>query len=193
MSDAADRGSPSTESLIEAMGAPGVEMIVGGRNDPEWGPVVVVGFGGVQAEILKDSRLLAPDMNDAEILAELKALKGAALLEGFRGSPPLDLEAIIAIVRAIGLLLLDEPSIREVDLNPVVIHPRGEGATRARRAHDRVALKRRSRPIRAPEAPASGLSSAFRRHPDGETGQNRPHQPALDQRPRWMGFQKPGD
>ncbi len=115
--------------LIEAMGAPGVEMIVGGRNDPEWGPVVVVGFGGVQAEILKDSRLLAPDMNDAEILAELKALKGAALLEGFRGSPPLDLEAIIAIVRAIGLLLLDEPSIREVDLNPVVIHPRGEGAT----------------------------------------------------------------
>ena len=50
--------------LIEAMGAPGVELIVGGRNDPEWGPVVVVGFGGVQAEILKDSRLLAPDMND---------------------------------------------------------------------------------------------------------------------------------
>ncbi len=114
--------------LIEAMGAPGVELIVGGRNDPEWGPVVVVGFGGVQAEILKDSRLLAPDANEAEILAELRKLKGAALLEGFRGSPPLDLEALVRIVRAIGRLLLDEPSVREVDLNPVVIYPRGEGA-----------------------------------------------------------------
>ena len=114
--------------LVEAMGAPGVELIVGGRKDPEWGPVVVVGFGGVQAEILKDFRLLAPDANEPEILAELKTLKSAALLEGFRGSPPLDLEALVRIVRAIGRLLLDEPSVREVDLNPVVVHPRGEGA-----------------------------------------------------------------
>jgi acetate---CoA ligase (ADP-forming) len=114
--------------LVEAMGAPGVELIVGGRNDPEWGPVVVVGFGGVQAEVLKDSRLLAPDMNESEMLAALKALKGAALLEGFRGSPPLDLEAIVRIVRAIGRLLIDEPSIREIDLNPVVVYPRGDGA-----------------------------------------------------------------
>ena len=114
--------------LIEAMAAPGVELIVGGRNDPEWGPVVVVGFGGVQAEILKDSRLLNPDANEPEILAELKKLKGAALLEGFRGSPPLDVEAVARIVRAIGHLVLTEPSVREIDLNPVVVYPRGEGA-----------------------------------------------------------------
>ena len=114
--------------LIEAMGAPGVELIVGGRNDPQWGPVVVVGFGGVQAEILKDSRLLATDMNDSEILAELDRLKSAVLLEGFRGSPRLDVEAVVRIVRAVGFLLLDEPSVREIDLNPVVIYPRGEGA-----------------------------------------------------------------
>ena len=91
------------------------------------GTVLVVGFGGVQAEILKDSRLITPDMNDGEIVAELRKLKGAALLEGFRGSPPLDVEALVRIVRAIGRLLLDEPSVREVDLNPVVIYPRGEG------------------------------------------------------------------
>jgi acetate---CoA ligase (ADP-forming) len=114
--------------LIEAMGAPGVELIVGGRNDPEWGPVVVVGFGGVQAEILKDSRLLAPDMSDSEILEELSKLKGAALLEGFRGSASLDVDAVVRIAHAIGRLLLDEPSIREIDLNPVVIYPAGEGA-----------------------------------------------------------------
>ena len=114
--------------LIEAMAAPGVELIVGGRNDPEWGPVVVVGFGGVQAEILKDSRLLAPDMSDSEILEELRNLKGAALLEGFRGSAPLDVDAIVRIAHAVGRLLLDEPSIREIDLNPVVIYPRSKGA-----------------------------------------------------------------
>ncbi len=114
--------------LVEAMGPPGVELIVGGRNDPEWGPVIVVGFGGVQAEILKDSRLLTPDMIDSEILAELERLKGAALLKGFRGSPRLDVEAVVRIVHAIGLLLLDEPSVREIDLNPVVVYPRSEGA-----------------------------------------------------------------
>ena len=57
MSDAADPALALDGVLVEAMGAPGVELIVGGRKDPEWGPVVVVGFGGVQAEILKDSRL----------------------------------------------------------------------------------------------------------------------------------------
>ena len=76
----------------------------------------------MQAEILDDSRLLAPDMNKSEILTELNTLKGAALLEGFRGSPPLDLEGLVRIVRAVGALLLDEPSIREIDLNPVVLY-----------------------------------------------------------------------
>ena len=114
--------------LIEAMAAPGVELIIGGRNDPHWGPVVVVGFGGLQAEIIKDSRLLTTDMNESEILAELENLKSAVLLEGFRGSPRLDVEAVVRIVRAVGFLLLNETSVREIDLNPVVIYPRGEGA-----------------------------------------------------------------
>ena len=114
--------------LIEAMGAPGVELIVGGRNDPDWGPVVVVGFGGVQAEILKDSRLLTPTWSNFRNCGRAQKLKGAALLEGFRGSPTLDVDAAVRIVRAVGRLLLDEPSIREIDLNPVVIYPRGEGA-----------------------------------------------------------------
>ncbi len=131
LADNVGRGRPGLALdgvLIEAMGAPGVELIIGGRNDPEWGPVVVVGFGGVQAEILKNSCLLAPDMSDFEILTELQRLKSAALLEGFRGSSRLDVEAVVRIARAIGLLLLDEPSVREIDLNPVVIYPRGEGA-----------------------------------------------------------------
>ena len=131
LADRVKRSRPSLALdgvLIEAMAAPGVELIIGGRNDPHWGPVVVVGFGGLQAEIIKDSRLLATDMDESEILAELERLKSAVLLEGFRGSPRLDVEAVVRIVRAVGFLLLNEPSVREIDLNPVVVYPRGEGA-----------------------------------------------------------------
>jgi acyl-CoA synthetase (NDP forming) len=113
--------------LVEAMGRRGIEMIVGGRNDPEWGAVTLVGFGGIQAEVYQDVRLLAPDLDRKAILAELGLLKGAALLRGFRGAPPADLEAFADVVRIVGRLLAGEPGIREIDLNPVVVYPRGEG------------------------------------------------------------------
>jgi acetate---CoA ligase (ADP-forming) len=114
--------------LVEAMGERGIELIVGGRNDPEWGPVVLAGFGGVQAEIYQDVRLLAPGLDRKAIVSELNRLKGAALLNGFRGSPPVDLDAVAGIVQIVGRLLAGEPKIREIDLNPVVAYPRGEGA-----------------------------------------------------------------
>lgn len=114
--------------LVEAMGERGLELIIGARNDPEWGPVILVGFGGVQAEILKDVRLLAPDLSIEAIVAEIGLLKSAALLRGFRGEPARDTEAVAAIVQAIGRLLIAEPSIREIDLNPVVAYPAGQGA-----------------------------------------------------------------
>ncbi len=114
--------------LVEAMGQRGVELIVGARNDPEWGPVILVGFGGVQAEILQDVRLLPSDLPRAAIAAELRLLKGGALLDGWRGSPALDVDAVADIVIALSRLLEAAPSIREIDLNPVVVYPMGQGA-----------------------------------------------------------------
>lgn len=114
--------------LVEAMGRRGVELIVGARNDPEWGPVVLVGFGGVTAEILQDVRLLPPDLTPAAIVAELGRLKQAPLLHGFRGSPALDVGAVAEIISRLGCLMLSEPSIAEIDLNPVLVHPHGGGA-----------------------------------------------------------------
>ena len=114
--------------LVEAMGARGTELIIGARNDPDWGPVILAGFGGVQAEILKDVRLLSPDLPRDGIVAELHALKSGDLLKGFRGSPPLDVGAVADIVMALGELLLAAPRIREIDLNPVVVYPEGQGA-----------------------------------------------------------------
>jgi acyl-CoA synthetase (NDP forming) len=111
--------------LVEAMGARGVELIVGARNDPDWGPVILVGFGGVQAEILKDVRLLPADLPRDAIIGELRALKSGALLDGWRGSPALDIGAVADIVVALGRVLRGTPGILEVDLNPVVVYPKG--------------------------------------------------------------------
>jgi acyl-CoA synthetase (NDP forming) len=114
--------------LVEAMGARGVELIVGARNDPDWGAVILVGFGGVQAEILQDMRLLSPDLSRDAIIAELRALKSGALLDGWRGAPALDVDAVADIIATLGQLLRGTPEIREIDLNPVVVYPTGQGA-----------------------------------------------------------------
>lgn len=112
---------------VEAMGKRGVELIVGARNDPDWGPVILVGFGGVTAELLHDVRLLPVDLTKDAIIAELRALKQGALLDGYRGSPALDVEAVADLIANLGRVLTGTPAIREVDLNPVVVYPRGEG------------------------------------------------------------------
>jgi len=114
--------------LVEAMGKRGLELIIGAKNDPEWGPIILVGFGGVQAEIWKDVRLLPTDLSRAAIIEELYALKSGALLQGFRGSPAMDAGAVADIVLALGAALEAGPAIREIDLNPVVVYPAGEGA-----------------------------------------------------------------
>jgi len=114
--------------LIEKMARRGVELIVGARVDPDWGPVMMVGFGGVQAEILKDIRLLTPDMTPEEIGGEIYQLRGAPLLKGFRGSPPLDVRAVAGIIAQLGQWLLVETSVLEIDMNPVIVYPIGEGA-----------------------------------------------------------------
>ncbi|WP_276508835.1 acetate--CoA ligase family protein [Trinickia caryophylli] len=113
--------------LVEAMGERGLEMIVGARNDPQWGPVILVGFGGVTAEVTRDVRLLAHDLGLDAIVHELTLLRGAPLLHGYRGSPALDVEALANLVQRLGTLLASEPRIREIDLNPVVVYPRGRG------------------------------------------------------------------
>ncbi|MCM2493942.1 acetate--CoA ligase family protein [Burkholderia glumae] len=114
--------------LVEAMGDRGLEMIVGARNDPQWGPVILVGFGGVAAEVMHDVRLLPHDLPRDGVIREISLLKGAALLRGFRGEPARDVGALADIVMRLGALLQYEPGIREIDLNPVVLYPEGRGA-----------------------------------------------------------------
>ena len=113
--------------LVEKMARPGVELIIGGRNDPEWGAVVLAGMGGVQAELLGDVRLILPGQSRDSIVETLLGLKCAALLRGFRGSPALDLPALAGLIERVARILCHDRAIREVDLNPVIAYPAGQG------------------------------------------------------------------
>jgi acetate---CoA ligase (ADP-forming) len=113
--------------LLEKMGARGLELIVGAKRDVEWGVVVLAGFGGVTAEILADICLITPDMNESEILTKLNGLKQAPLLHGYRGAPALDTMALAHLIRTCAALMEAEPRIQELDLNPVILYPQGQG------------------------------------------------------------------
>ncbi len=128
--------------LLERMAAPGLEMILGARRDPDWGPVVLVGLGGVQAELWQDFCLLPPDMSPREIKRALAGLRSAPLLNGFRGSPAADLEALADCIGKMAGLMQADDRIVEIDINPLRVFPAGEGVM----ALDvLVRLERRSR------------------------------------------------
>jgi acyl-CoA synthetase (NDP forming) len=113
--------------LVERMASGLVELIIGGRNDPVFGPVVVAGLGGVLAEALGDvSNRLAPVDAD-EARAMLGELRGAALLGPFRGRPAVDVAAAAEVIARVSQLLAELPEIRELDLNPVLAGAAGEG------------------------------------------------------------------
>ncbi len=114
--------------LVEAMGTPGVELILGARNDPDWGPILVVGLGGVFAEALHDVRVLAPDLDAAAIADEIMKLKGAALLRPFRGAPARDVKAAAAIAETLAAFIVAHPEVAEIDINPVMVGADGQGA-----------------------------------------------------------------
>jgi acyl-CoA synthetase (NDP forming) len=111
--------------LIEGMAKPGLEMIVGARRDPEWGPVLVIGLGGIWTEALKDVALLSPDVSEDEIIAALGTLKGAALLDGLRGAAPSDKRAIAQIAGKLGALMRATPDLLDIEINPLVAYPTG--------------------------------------------------------------------
>jgi acyl-CoA synthetase (NDP forming) len=114
--------------LVEKMGAHGMELIVGVQNDPDWGPVILIGAGGVLAEALHDVRLVAPDLPVDLIVNEILQLKSAALLRGFRGSPALDVRAAAVIAQRLGAFALANPKVKEVDINPLIVFSQGQGA-----------------------------------------------------------------
>jgi len=114
--------------LVEQMSAPGVELVVGARHHPDWGPSVLVGLGGVLIEALDAAELLPADISPARAVDRIRALRGARLLGAFRGRPPRDIAAVADVVVRIGAAMRAGLGIEEIDINPLMVLAEGEGA-----------------------------------------------------------------
>jgi acyl-CoA synthetase (NDP forming) len=114
--------------LVEAMALPGLELILGTRRDPDWGVVLLAGLGGVWAEVLGDIRLMPSDLDAPAIADELRRLKAAALLTGFRGALPRDIAAAARVAARLGALAAAHPEIAEIEVNPLVVYAAPDGA-----------------------------------------------------------------
>src|SRR5580700_2714779 len=116
--------------LVQAMARRGVEMILGISRDPDFGPMLMVGLGGIHVEVLKDVAFAPVPLGLDEALELVGQLKGAALLDGARGEPPADRAALAELMAALSRFAADHADIiQEIDLNPVIVHPAREGLT----------------------------------------------------------------
>jgi acetate---CoA ligase (ADP-forming) len=116
--------------LVQAMAPRGIEMILGVSRDPDFGPMLMVGLGGIHVEVLKDVAFAPVPLGADEALELVGQLKGAALLDGARGERPADKQALAELMAALSRFAADHvDSVAEIDLNPVIVHPAGEGLT----------------------------------------------------------------
>lgn len=114
--------------LVEQMSAPGLEMILGARDHPEWGPSVLVGLGGVLTEALDATVLLPADITQERAEARIRTLRGARLFGHFRGRPPRDIAAVADAAVRLGGAMRAGIGILEIDINPLMVMAEGEGA-----------------------------------------------------------------
>lgn len=122
--------------LLEEMVPPGVEIVVGGLRDPQFGPLVMVGLGGVFVEVLADVAFRICPITRLDAGEMLDELKGAALLRGARGRKPVSREAIVDVLLKVGgengLLMTHGDDIAEADINPLIVSEQGSVAVDAR-------------------------------------------------------------
>jgi acyl-CoA synthetase (NDP forming) len=126
------RASPGVAldgALVETMSPKGVELMVGAKRDPGWGTVLLVGLGGIWVEALGDVQLLPANAGETQILEALSRFRAKKLLAGVRGAPPCDIDAVVKAAMAIGRLMQTVPAITEIDVNPLMVHAKGQGAT----------------------------------------------------------------
>lgn len=115
--------------LVCQMVPRGVEMVVGVTRDPLFGPTVTVGLGGVLVEVLNDAAVRVPPFGEREARDMLGELRGRALLDGVRGAPPADVDALVEVVLRVQRMALElDGDLAELDINPLMVLPRGQGA-----------------------------------------------------------------
>ncbi len=113
--------------IVQEMVGGGVEALAGVTQDPTFGPLIMFGLGGTYAELMKDVALRLHPLTELDARELVSSVRMARLFEGFRGSPPSDTEAVQELLLRLSAMVEDIPQVAELDFNPVMVMPRGEG------------------------------------------------------------------
>lgn len=117
---------------IQPMARPGLEVVIGANRDPQFGPVIMFGLGGIFVEVLRDVALRVAPISEMDAHDMLNEVRGSQLLEGQRGHPAVDRQALVEVLCRLSELMLAQPSIASVDINPIVAYSDGVLAVDAR-------------------------------------------------------------
>ena len=117
---------------VQKMARPGIEVIIGMSKDPQFGPVLMFGLGGILVEVLKDVAFRIVPLEPRDARQMIREIKGFPVLQGFRGQAPADLEALEKLILKVSAFVEAHPAIEELDLNPVLAYADGAIAVDAR-------------------------------------------------------------
>jgi acetate---CoA ligase (ADP-forming) subunit beta len=118
--------------IVQEMAPKSTEVIIGAIKDPQFGQTVMFGLGGIFVELLKDVNFRIAPLNAEEAKEMITQLKAFPLLNGYRNTPLADLDALVRIICNVSRLVMEQPEIKELDLNPIMAYPKGAKAVDAR-------------------------------------------------------------
>jgi acyl-CoA synthetase (NDP forming) len=125
--EALGRGEEMEGVILQPVLSDGQEMIIGMSQDPLFGPLIMVGLGGVHVEVVKDVAFSLHPLRDVDPERMFEQLKGLALLKGWRGSKPRDIKALKEVLLRFSALVEDFPEIDQVEMNPLLVLEEGKG------------------------------------------------------------------
>jgi len=118
--------------LVQEMAPLSTEVIVGATKDPQFGPALMFGLGGIFVELLKDVAFRIAPITETDAREMITEVKAYPILRGYRGQPPADIDAVVQILLDTSRLVMGNPEIRELDLNPIMVYEKGAKTVDAR-------------------------------------------------------------
>jgi acetyl-CoA synthetase (ADP-forming) len=112
-------------ALVEKMANEGTETIIGAKKDPQFGPVILFGLGGIFVEIFKDVSFRVAPITREDAMEMITELKAYPILKGIRGRSPSDIEAVVESLLKVSSMVMNLPEINELDLNPTIVYEKG--------------------------------------------------------------------
>ncbi len=118
--------------LVQEMAPQSTEVIVGATKDPQFGPALMFGLGGIFVEVLKDVTFRIAPISESDAKEMVTEVKASPILKGYRGQPPADIKAVVGILMNTSRLVMEHQEIKELDLNPIMVYEKGAKTVDAR-------------------------------------------------------------